>query len=115
MKNPANGGVSECRTGWLDTPDDTRKFHEPQAGARVISDEVVYQPCSDECCYRLARALRAGRISRDSWAHGFTLSLLRHNKRRSWIPSPKQLRAMRALVAELSEDTGPLIDDGGEA
>ena len=41
MENPANGGVSECRTGWLDTPDDTRKIHDPQAAARAISAEVA--------------------------------------------------------------------------
>ena len=41
MENPAKGGVSECRTGWLDTPDDTRKIHNPQAAARAISAEVA--------------------------------------------------------------------------
>jgi len=41
MENPAQGGVSECRTGWLDTPDDTRKIHDPQAAARAISAEVA--------------------------------------------------------------------------
>ena len=74
----------------------------------------TYQPCSDECIFRLHNALRAGRISRDSWGHGFTRSLLRHNKRRGWIPSPKQLRAMRKLVAELAAPNEDLIDDGGD-
>ena len=83
-----------------------------------IGDKTQYQPCADECVYRLGQALRAGRISRDSWSHGFTLSLLRHNKRRGWIPSPKQLKAMRALVAELAANEEYFIDeddgDGGQ-
>ena len=79
------------------------------------ADQTQHQPGSDECISRLGRALRAGRIERDSWAFGFTLSLLRHNKRCSWIPSPKQLFAMRGLVAELAESTEALIDDGGAA
>ena len=77
-------------------------------------DERQLQPGADECIYRLGRALRMGRIGRDSWGFDFTRSILRHSKRRGWIPSPKQLYAMRNLVAELTEpDTGPLIDDGG--
>ena len=71
----------------------------------------TFQPGADECVYRLGRALRAGRISRDDWGFGFTLSLLRHNKRPGWIPSAKQLSAMRDLVAELAEPTEALIDD----
>ena len=71
-----------------------------------ISTEVVYQPGSDECFSRLNRALRTGRIARDSWGHGFTLSLLRHNKRRGWKPSPKRLRTM------LAEQDDSLIDEG---
>ena len=77
-----------------------------------ISAEVVYQPGSDECISHLHRALRAGRIARDSWGHGFTLSLLRHNKRRGWKPSPKRLRTMRRLLAELAEPDDSLIDEG---
>jgi len=107
-KSPAgDGGAFECLAGRRDTSKDNPNIASTQ-----------YQPCADECLYRLGQALRAGRISRDNWAHGFTLSLLRHNKRRSWVPSPKQLKAMRALVAELAEpDTGPLIDkdDGDDA
>ena len=78
-------------------------------------DERQPPPGADECCWRLGRALRMGRISRDDWGFDFTRSILRHSKRRGWIPSPKQLYAMRNLVAELAEpDAGPLIDDGGD-
>ena len=72
------------------------------------------EPGADECAYRLGNALRQGRISRDDWGYNFTLSILRHNKRRGWAPSPKQLSAMRALVAELA---GPdsLIDEADHA
>ena len=36
MENPAQGGVSECRSGKLDTSDDTRTTHDlqPLAGPR---------------------------------------------------------------------------------
>ena len=69
----------------------------------------------DELVWKLGQRLRAGKISRDDWSHGFVRSILKHNKRRGWIPSPKQLSAMRNLVTELAEpDTGPLIDDGGD-
>ena len=76
------------------------------------TDETQYQPGSDECISHLHRALRAGRIARDSWGHGFTLSLLRRNKRRGWKPSPKRLRTMRRLLAELAEPDDSLIDEG---
>ena len=67
----------------------------------------------DELVWKLGQRLRAGRISRDDWGFDFSRSILRHSKRRGWIPSPKQLYAMRNLVAELAEpDTGPVIDDG---
>ena len=76
-------------------------------------DERQLQPCADECIYRLRRALRAGRIGRDSWGFGFTRSILRHSKRRKWEPTPKQLHCMRGLLAELAEPSESLIDDGG--
>ena len=46
MENPAKGGVSECRTGWLDTPDDTRKIHNPQAATRaeVATTQLLADP-----------------------------------------------------------------------
>ena len=73
------------------------------------------QPCADECCYRLGRALREGRLEPNGWGFDFTRSILRHNKRPGWVPTPKQLSAMRQLIAELAEpDTGPLIDDWGD-
>ncbi len=77
-------------------------------------DERQLQPGADECCWRLGRALRMGRISRDDWGFDFTRSILRHSKRRGWIPSPKQLYATRNLVAELAERDEALIDDGGD-
>ncbi len=78
------------------------------------SDQTQYLPCADECAYRLGRALRKGRISRDDWGFGFTLSILRHSKRRDWKPSEKQLSAMRRLVAELAEPDS-LIDEADHA
>ena len=80
------------------------------------SDETQHLPCADECAYRLGRALRKGRIARDDWGFGFTLSILRHSKRRDWKPSEKQLSALRRLVAELAEpDAGSLIDEADHA
>ena len=79
--------------------------------------KTSYQPGADECVYRLGRAIKNGRINRDEWAFGFTLSLMKHFKRRNWNPSDRQLFAMRRLVAELSvEIDGDLIDtdDGVE-
>ena len=79
------------------------------------SDTTQYQPCIDECCYRLGRALRAGRLKPGEWGFNFTRSILRQNKRANWQPSERQLSAMQKLLAELAEpDTGPLIDDGGD-
>ena len=107
MLNPGGeAGALDCHAGQPDRPEYNRPNIEapPPPG-----------PGADECLYRLRRALRKGRIARDSWAFDFTRSLLRHDKRRGWIPSPKQLYAMRRLVAELAEpDAGPLIDDGGD-
>ena len=80
------------------------------------SGQTQHLPCADECAYRLGRALRKGRIGRDDWGFGFTLSILRHSKRRDWKPSEKQLSAMRRLVAELAEpDAGSLIDEADHA
>ena len=79
-----------------------------------IGDKTQYQPCADECVYRLRRALRAGRLGPDSWGFNFTRSILRHSKRRNWEPSDKQLYSMRALVAELAAPNEDLIDDGGD-
>ncbi len=76
-------------------------------------DELQFQPCADECIYRLRRALRAGRIGRDSWGFDFTRSILRHSKRRNWEPTPEQLQSMRCLLADLAEPSESLIDDGG--
>ena len=79
--------------------------------------DVTITPTSaeiDELVWKLGQRLRAGKISRDEWSHGFVRSILKHNKRRGWIPSPKQLKAMRALVAELAEPNEDLIDDGGD-
>ncbi len=67
----------------------------------------------DELVWKLGQRLRAGKISRDDWSHGFVRSILRHNKRPAWVPSPKQLYSMRQLIAELAEPDEDLIDDGG--
>ena len=78
------------------------------------SDTTQYQPCIDERCYRLGRALRAGRLEPDSWGFNFTRSILKQNKRRDWMPSERQLSVMQKLVAELAEPDEDLIDDGGD-
>ena len=88
----------------------TRSVNTTSCSKPVI--ETQYLPCADECCYRLGRALRMGRLGRDGWGFNFTRSILRHNKRRNWEPSEKQLSAMRRLLGELSEPiNGPLIDE----
>ena len=103
-KNPAGEGGVRCTYDGRHSPD-----------LKPPCDKTQFQPCADECIYRLHRALRAGRIGRDSWGFNFTRSVLKHSKRPAWVPSPKQLSAMRRLVAELAEpDMGPLIDDGGD-
>ena len=104
MGNPAagDGGVSDCLAGRLDGPDNSHPTPEKQ-----------FVPGIDECCYRLGRALRAGRLEPDSWGFNFTRSILRHSKRRGWEPSEKQLDAMHGVLADLAEPDGALIDDGG--
>jgi len=77
-------------------------------------DELQFQPCADECIYRLRRALRMGRLEPGSWGFNFTRSILRHSKRRNWEPTPKQLHSMRGLLADLAEPSESLIDDGGD-
>jgi hypothetical protein len=77
--------------------------------------EPQYLPCSDECVWRLGRALRMGRLESGSWGFNFTRSILRHSKRRNWQPSNKQLGAMRCLLAELAEPVEDLIDGGDHA
>ena len=79
-----------------------------------IGDKTQYQPCADECVYRLGRALRAGRLEPDSWGFNFVRSVLKHSKRPAWVPSPKQLGAMRRLVTELAEPDEDLIDGGDD-
>ncbi len=81
--------------------------------------DVTITPTSaeiDELVWKLGQRLRAGKISRDDWSHGFVRSILKQNQRRNWMPSERQLSTMRRLVAELAEpDTGPLIDGGDDA
>ncbi len=67
----------------------------------------------DELVWKLGQRLRAGKISRDDWGHGFVRSILKQSKRRNWMPSERQLSTMQKLVAELSEPDEDLIDDGG--
>jgi hypothetical protein len=76
--------------------------------------DTGFQPGVDECVWRLQRALRNGRINPDEWGFGFTLSLMRHVKRRGWKPSDKQLFAMRRLVAELSVQTDDVLIDADD-
>ncbi len=104
QKSPGGeAGALNCLAWRLDGSDHTQNRRAMQT-----------QPCSDECLYRLGRALRKGRLEPGTWSFNFVRSILRHSKRPAWVPTPKQLHTMRQLVAELAEpDTGPLIDDGG--
>ena len=105
----------------------TENAHRARAGAGILKagerfenqhtntdPKAQYQLCGDECCYRLSRALRAGRLKPGEWGFNFTRSILRNNKRRDWKPSEKQLIAMRRLVAELTEPDEDLIDGGDD-
>ena len=105
MRTPAagDGGVSDCLAGRLDGPDNSHPTPEKQ-----------FVPGIDECCYRLGRELRAGRLEPDSWGFNFTRSILRHSKRRNWEPSDKQLYSMRTLLTELAEPDEHLIDGGDD-
>ncbi len=79
--------------------------------------DVTITPTSaeiDELVWKLGQRLRAGKIGRDDWRHGFVRSILKQNKRRDWMPSERQLSAMQKLVAELAEPNEDLIDDGGD-
>jgi len=91
---------------------DAVKFGGFRSQHSETAPEKQFQPGSDECCYRLGRALRKGRIAPDSWGFNFARSVLRHSKRPAWVPTPRQLDSMRTLVAELAEPDEPLIDDG---
>ena len=57
MENPAQGGVSECRTGWLDTPDDTRPILDLQAAGRAIEAGLVCLPDACDLAVILRRRL----------------------------------------------------------
>ncbi|MBR9763862.1 MAG: hypothetical protein GYB53_10140 [Rhodobacteraceae bacterium] len=49
----------------------------------------------------------------DEWLKGFVRSIARQGKRKSWVPTPRQVSLMRRLVAELSvpEPEFNLIED----
>lgn len=49
----------------------------------------------------------APRILREgtAWEAGFTRSILRMSRRQGWMPSAKQLAAMRRIVAERAQPT----------
>jgi len=44
MENPAQGEVSDCRSGKLDNPDDTRTLTNTQAAGRAIGSALVCLP-----------------------------------------------------------------------
>ncbi len=57
QKNPAGkGGALDCLAGRLDSSEYSHNPNEPQ-----------FQPGADECIYRLGRALRMGRVRRQSF------------------------------------------------
>ena len=102
LESPAgDGGAFGCLAGRLDGSKDKPKHRRMQ-----------FQPGADECIYRLGRALQKGRLK--AWGFNFVRSVLRHNMRRGWKPSEKQLTAMRGLVAELAEPDEDLIDGGDD-
>ncbi len=57
MENPAQGGVSECRSGKLDNPDDTRPTFDTQAAARAIEAGLVCLPDACDLAVILRRRL----------------------------------------------------------
>ena len=57
MENPALGGVSECRSGRPDTPDDTRPTHDTQAATRAIGAGLVCLPDACDTAFILRRRL----------------------------------------------------------
>ena len=57
MENPAVGGVSECHACRLDTPDDTRESHDPQAAVRAIGAGLVYLPHPTDLAFILHQRL----------------------------------------------------------
>ena len=57
MENPAQGGVSECHACRLDTPDDTRESHDPQAAVRAIGAGLVYLPHPTDLAFILHQRL----------------------------------------------------------
>ena len=73
-----------------------------------------HQPSADECVYRLGRALRMGRISRDDWGYRFATSIVEQSKRPGWAPSAMQLSTMRAFLAGLSVPDA-IIDEADNA
>ncbi|WP_232830404.1 hypothetical protein [Oceanicella sp. SM1341] len=63
----------------------------------------------DELLYYMRSV--AGR-SDNEWERNFARSMLRHGKRTTWHPSPKQERIMRRMVSEmLTDEDASLIDD----
>lgn len=57
MENPAQGGVSESRTGKLDTPESARSTYDPQAACRAIAAGLVYLPDACDMAAILRRRL----------------------------------------------------------
>ena len=67
----------------------------------------------DELVWKLGQRLRAGKIGRDDWGHGFVRSIPKQRQRRNGMPSERKWSTMQKLVAERSEPDEDLIDDGG--
>ena len=101
--NPGGEAGVRCASDWRHSPD----YKRPK-------DETQFVPGIDECVWRLGRALRMGRLSRDDWSFNFVRSVLRHSKRPGWVPTPKQLHAMRRLITELAAPDEALIDGGDD-
>ena len=67
----------------------------------------TYQPCADECCYRLGQALRAGRISRDSWSRGLGADFATEQRLERMVERVHALgpRVLAELLAEIATAT----------
>ena len=75
--------------------------------------KIQQKPDADECILLLGHAFSMGRIDANNWAFSFVRSIVRQSERPGWVPSPRQLSSMRALVEGLAEpDDGLLIDEG---
>lgn len=57
--------------------------------------------------------VRWAKRQEDDWIKRFALSIAGKGKRKSWVPSLKQERLMRKMIAEQQADDNALLHGGG--